>query len=112
MKRFGLVLCLLLPMVCQADVYKCSFPDGHNIYTNDAPKPGDTNAPYCTKMTRETYPPTAEEIRAFRKTLAVGDVSSVGMVIELKRPIALVQNRDGSTKWYRIDVLTPPWSIK
>jgi len=42
----------------------------------------------------------------FRKGLKVGDRTNLGLVIEIKRPIAKVQTRNGES-WFRIEELTP-----
>lgn len=50
---------------------------------------------------------TAAQTKRFRETIKVGDDSSEGLVIEVKRPIVKIQTNRGQ-RWFRIDEIAPP----
>ncbi|WP_444927639.1 hypothetical protein ACJJI4_07785 [Microbulbifer sp. TRSA002] len=44
----------------------------------------------------------------FRRSLEVGDMTSIGMVVDIRKPIAKIQlQSNGDERWYKIDELYP-----
>lgn len=48
-----------------------------------------------------------EKSASFQENLVIGDVSTLGMIIEIRRPIAKVQLKSGEEEWFKINVLLP-----
>jgi len=88
---------LLSPALCNAEFYKLVDEQGRATYTDHLP---DGAKP------KSVFGPTQKKILEFRKELKRGDVSSFGLVIEVKKPLAKVQTQYNE-RWYRIDQLEP-----
>lgn len=97
-------------------LYKCDHPDGTKTYTNKvldppikcadlmvlrAQREEESNRRYSEAMAA-----LGRDAALFRKGLKIGDRTNLGLVIEIKRPIAKIQARDGET-WFRIEDLAP-----
>ena len=80
-------------------LYKCTQLSGRVTYTNVIPEEFS-----CLELTRL---PTKEDNHRFRANIKFGDKSDRGLVLELKKPLALVQLKDGKKVWFRIDELMP-----
>lgn len=88
-----------------ADMWECDEPGGGKRFTQI-----EADAAGCKQLTITPKPLTAEQkqkILEFRGSIKSGIYSSIGLVVEVKRPIALVQTRIGQ-RWYRVDELFPP----
>lgn len=102
-------------------LYKCDNPDGTTTFSNQVLGPPSKcvdlialRAKREAEANRRYEEAKAEldrEMASFRKGLKVGDRTDFGLVIEVKRPIAKIQARDGET-WFRIADLDPPGHLK
>lgn len=55
---------------------------------------------------RPTADPTPAQVSSFRDKLKIGDRATIGLVIDVKPPIAKIQTAT-TERWYRIDELLP-----
>jgi hypothetical protein len=95
--RNTIFLMMLIPVVAQAStLYKCVNPNGVVTFTNQKVSEN------CVALT-----PSKEAIDRFRKSIKVGDMSALGLVIEVKKPLVLIQPDKGENRWHRIDDLIP-----
>lgn len=95
--RNAIFLMILMPVAAEAStLYKCIDTVGVVTYTNQK------KSESCVALN-----PTKEETDQFRKAIKVGDLSTLGLVIEVKKPLALIQPAKGENRWFRIDELIP-----
>lgn len=105
MKRAARILvfaCVaLLTASAFADVYKCPDEDGQVTYSSKR------ESERCEFVASESISPKQiSAAPAFRAKLKIGDMTTMGLVVEVKRPIAKIQT-DRGERWYRIDALFP-----
>lgn len=97
-------------------LYKCDHQDGTYTFTNKVLDPPTKcvdlmvlraqRAEESNRRYKEGMAELDRDAALFRKGLKVGDRTSLGLVIEIKRPIAKVQTGEGET-WFRIEELFP-----
>jgi hypothetical protein len=99
-----LSLCLLWICATHAvaddkGLWKCSLPDGISvIYVKEPVK--DKKCKLISKVFSDI------EITKFQKSLKRGDMSDKGLIVEVKPPLAKVQEKDAE-RWHRISDLSP-----
>jgi hypothetical protein len=98
---------------CAAQMWKCVGADGTTRYTYDK-----AEAKGCQLLDLQSEPPptvapapknaapSTEQVAAFRKNLKPGDKATVGLVVEVKPPIAAVETGE-RVRWFTIDELMP-----
>src|SRR5687767_154909 len=109
MHRLALTL-LLLSATTAAEsqlrtLWNCREPSGRTILTDIKE---DTVGKDCRVVHEERVVlPKPQELRAFRATIKPGVRTAQGLVVEVKAPIALIQQATAQ-RWIRIDELLPP----
>ncbi len=106
--------CLVLASEhCLAQMWKCVGADGTVRYTHDK-----AEAKGCQLLDLESEHPlsivpanrstasSTDQVAAFRRNLKPGDKATVGLVIEVKPPIAAVETGE-RVRWFAIDELIP-----
>jgi len=74
-------------------------------------KVDEANAKYEKRMQQEEAARKQNELKqlaAFRKSLAEGDSTSCGLVIEKKAKLVKIQPKSGSEQWVKMDEVFPP----
>lgn len=87
--------------------YRCVSAAGKVTYSNA--KESMPQADTCTCMdceAAEVEALRATNTPAFRQNIKRGDKATIGLIIEVNRPIAKVQTDKGE-RWFRIDELEP-----
>lgn len=65
------------------------------------------NREWKAKQHEKEMSKRASVIENFRKTVKVGDYCSIGLIVEIKPPLANIQTSNGM-QWIRLDELMPP----
>jgi hypothetical protein len=94
-----------------ADIWECTEPGGGKRFDTKPTPEFDckqlTSTPPIPASSPSPKPLTTQQIATFRNNIKIGDHAALGLVIEVKKPIAKLQLWRGGERWFQIDQLAP-----
>lgn len=107
-------LYVLIPIFCvvlfsssvYSDVYKQVNKDGTVTYSNAETKGAKKIEPDTDLLVKKWQENNRLYIENFRANLKIGDYTTQGMVVEIKRPIVKLQTSDGE-RWFNLHSIYP-----